>query len=234
MQTSTPLMLIVLDGWGFSDIKDHNAVSQAQLPTWQRLWNTCPHTLLAASGLDVGLPTGQMGNSEVGHMTMGAGRVVYQDLTRINLAIEDHSFFKNPVLQQALQKAASKNVGLHILGLLSPGGIHSHENHIAAMIKMAQDQNLNKIYLHAFLDGRDTPPKSAKTSLQKFAPYIVSMMGRFYAMDRDKRDERTQAAIDLLVNGSAKYHAPDPMTALQQAYARGETDEFVAPTQIKD
>lgn len=234
MHTSKPLLLIVLDGWGITDVTEHNAVAQAKLPTWQRLWAECAHTSLSASGLDVGLPPGQMGNSEVGHMTMGAGRIIYQDLTRINLAIESGAFANNQILIRAIQSAQQKDSALHVLGLLSPGGIHSHEDHIAALIQMAKDRGLTKIYLHAFLDGRDTPPKSAASSLNKFKEYIASMMGRFYAMDRDKRTERTQAAVDLLVRGKCKYHAEDPVTALENAYARGETDEFVAPTIIKE
>ncbi len=234
MRTSKPLMLIILDGWGVGTNNDHNAIELANLPTWQQLIRTCPHTELSASGLDVGLPPGQMGNSEVGHMTMGAGRVIYQDLTRINRAIEDKSFFANPTLLTAIQKAKKNNSAVHILGLLSPGGIHSHEDQIAALITMLTAHDLTGVYLHAFLDGRDTPPKSAQASLEKFSPYITSIMGRYYAMDRDKRMERTQAAIDLLVNAQASYHAQDPMLALESAYLRGETDEFVAPTIIKD
>lgn len=233
MHNTHPLILIVLDGWGFSENPAHNAILQAATPTWHKLWNTYPHTLLEASGLSVGLPPGQMGNSEVGHMTIGAGRVIYQDLTRINLAINDGSFFANPVLQDALQKTTSRNSALHIIGLLSKGGIHSHEEQIAALIEMANVHKVQKIYLHAILDGRDTPPKSAAVSLAKFAPYVVSIMGRFYAMDRDNRTERTKVALDLLIDGQAQFYADDPLNALEYAYSRGETDEFVSPTQIK-
>jgi 2,3-bisphosphoglycerate-independent phosphoglycerate mutase len=233
MQSDKPLLLIVLDGWGYRDTKTHNAISQAITPNWQQLWHHHPHTLLSASGLDVGLPPGQMGNSEVGHMTLGAGRVIFQDLTRINNSITDKSFFNNKTLQHAIDTVKQNNSALHILGLLSPGGIHSHEDHIKAMIEMAQMHNVDKIYLHAFLDGRDMPPKSAQPSIEKFAPYITSIMGRFYAMDRDQRLERTQAAIDLLIKAQAPFNAPDPMTALTMAYARDETDEFVQPTIIK-
>lgn len=234
MQAHTPLLLIILDGWGYSDIRKNNSILQANCPTWNDLWATCTHTLLSASGLDVGLPDGQMGNSEVGHMTMGAGRVIYQDLTRINQAINDGSFYSNQVLLNALDHVKHKNSALHILGLLSPGGIHSHEQHIAAMINMAKQHNITHIYLHAFLDGRDTPPQSATDSIENFQPYIASIMGRYYAMDRDNRHERTQAAVDLLINGHASFTAPDALTGLNMAYARKETDEFVKPTQIKN
>lgn len=234
MSAYTPLILIILDGWGYNELKEHNAILQAHCPTWDNLWRTCPHTLLSASGLDVGLPAGQMGNSEVGHMTIGAGRVIYQDLTRINQAISDHSFYSNPALLNGLAQVKRKNSALHILGLLSPGGIHSHEQHIAAMLNMAKAQGITHIYLHAFLDGRDTPPQSAMTSIEKFQPYIASIMGRYYAMDRDKRHERTEAAVELLINGHAFFTEPDAITALNMAYARQETDEFVKPTQIKN
>lgn len=233
MQAHKPLILLVLDGWGHIDTAQNNAISQADTPVWDKLWDSCPHTLLSASGLDVGLPAGQMGNSEVGHMTLGAGRIIYQDLTRINQAIADKSFFNNSVLLNAINTVKKNNSSLHILGLLSPGGIHSHEDHIAALIELARDHNVEKIYLHAFLDGRDMPPKSATASIEKFAPYIASMTGRFYAMDRDNRLERTQATIDLLVNGKGKYIANTANVALKDAYARGESDEFVQPTQIK-
>lgn len=234
MDNTKPLLLLILDGWGHSDKSHNNAMLQAKLPTWDQLWHNCPHTLLSASGLDVGLPQGQMGNSEVGHMTIGAGRVIFQDLTRINQAIENGSFNSNPALLNAIKTAKQKNSALHILGLLSSGGIHSHEEHICAFIELAKKNNITKIYLHAFLDGRDTPPQSAAVSIKKFEPYIASIMGRFYAMDRDHRLERTQAAIDLLIKGSAPFHAETATTGLEIAYARGETDEFVQPTQIKN
>lgn len=233
MQTTKPLLLIVLDGWGYTEASHTNAISQANIPVWNKLWATCPHTLLSASGLNVGLPPGQMGNSEVGHMTLGAGRVIYQDLTKINQAISDGGFFNNATLVKTLEHSKNNHKAVHILGLLSPGGVHSHEDHILAMIKMAENYNIDKIYLHAFLDGRDVPPKSATPSITKLEPYIASIMGRFYAMDRDKRIERTQAAIDLLVHGKAAFSAQDPIQGLELAYNRGETDEFVQSTQIK-
>ncbi len=232
MEPAKPLLLIVLDGWGHTDPGSFNAISQANTPVWHKLWTTCPHTLLAASGLDVGLPAGQMGNSEVGHMTIGSGRVIYQDLTRINLAFSDRNY-TNPVLTTAFAYAREKHKNIHLIGLLSPGGVHSHEEHFAAVIKIASRNNISNIFIHAFLDGRDTPPKSAAASLEKFAPYIASITGRFYAMDRDKRVERTNAAVDLLIHGKAAFTASDPLQALQMAYTRGETDEFMQPTQIR-
>lgn len=233
MSSQKPLVLLILDGWGYQTANKHNAITNANTPTWDNIWNTYPHTLLSASGLDVGLPVGQMGNSEVGHMTIGTGRVIYQDLTKLNLAITDGSFYNNSVLLTALKHAMDHNKAVHILGLLSSGGVHSHEDHIVAMLQMAQQHGLNNIYIHAFLDGRDTPPKSAANSLQKLQPYIASVMGRFFAMDRDNRHERTDRAIDLLVHGNAKFRSVTPIDALTEAYARGETDEFVQPTIIK-
>jgi 2,3-bisphosphoglycerate-independent phosphoglycerate mutase len=174
-----------------------------------------------------------MGNSEVGHMTLGAGRVIYQDLTKINKAIGDQSFFKNATLVKALETAKQNHKAVHILGLLSPGGVHSHEDHIYAMVEMAKLNQIQNIYIHAFLDGRDVPPKSATASLAMLEPYIATITGRFYAMDRDKRVERTQAAVDLLVHGKAVFNAHNAIEALELAYARGEADEFVQPTQIK-
>jgi len=233
MQTKKPLLLIVLDGWGYTDASSTNAITEANIPVWNKLWETCPHTLLSASGLDVGLPPGQMGNSEVGHMTLGAGRIIYQDLTRINKAIGDQSFLKNATLVKALETAKQNRKAVHILGLLSPGGVHSHEDHIYAMVEMAKLNQIQNIYIHAFLDGRDVPPKSAAASIKMLEPYIASITGRFYAMDRDKRIERTQATIDLLVHGKAAFTAHHATEGLELAYARGETDEFVQPTQIK-
>lgn len=233
MNMDKPLVLIVLDGYGYKADKLNNAIMQANTPVWNDLWSKCPHTLISASGLDVGLPEGQMGNSEVGHMTIGAGRVIFQDLTRINRAIATGTFATNPVLLAALNKAKQNKSAVHVLGLLSPGGIHSHEKHIAALLELAQQNKTSPIYLHAFLDGRDTAPQSAQPSLEKFKPYIASIMGRFYAMDRDNRAERTQAAIDLLLFDKAEFKARDPIAGLEAAYARGETDEFVQPTLIK-
>lgn len=241
MQTTPhPLVLLILDGWGYREDPKYNAILAAQTPNWDKLWHKYPHTLVAGSGHAVGLPQDQMGNSEVGHLTMGAGRTVYQEFTRIDNAIADGSFFTNPMLVAAVQKAKATNKNLHILGLLSPGGVHSHEQQIHAMVELAARHDLQKIYIHAFLDGRDTPPQSALTSLQLLETKlkqlqhgkIASVIGRYYAMDRDQRWDRIQSAYDLLVQAKADYHATSAEQALHMAYMRGETDEFVKATTI--
>jgi len=236
----TPVLLLILDGFGYREDPDSNAILAARKPNWDRLWNEYPHTLINASEKFVGLPSHQMGNSEVGHLNIGAGRVVYQDLSRVDVDIEDGSFFTNPALSKAVALAKQNNSALHIMGLLSPGGVHSHENHILAMLEMAARNGLKTVYLHAFLDGRDTPPRSAAQSLRllqdKCAALgvgrIASIVGRFYAMDRDNRWERVQPAYDLLTRGLAEYSATDALAGLESAYARGESDEFVKPTAI--
>lgn len=236
----TPVLLLILDGFGYREERDSNAILAAKKPNWDALWRDYPHTLIETSEHHVGLPSGQMGNSEVGHLNIGAGRVVYQDLSRVDVAIEDGSFFGNPVLSQTIDQAKQSNGTLHILGLLSPGGVHSHENHILALLEMAKRHGLEKVQLHAFLDGRDTPPKSAAGSIRLFQEkcdalgvgQVAGLCGRFYAMDRDNRWERVQPAYELLTEGKAPFHAQDAQAALEQAYARGETDEFVQPTGI--
>ncbi len=236
----TPVLLIILDGFGYREDTDHNAILAANKPNWDRLWREYPHTLINASEKFVGLPSRQMGNSEVGHLNIGAGRVVYQDLSRVDVDIEDGSFNRNPALSTAVALAKQNGTALHIMGLLSPGGVHSHENHILAMLEMAARNGLKKIYLHAFLDGRDTPPKSAARSLQLVQDKclqlgvgrIASIVGRFYAMDRDNRWERVQPAYELLTRGHGEYSAPDALAGLELAYARGESDEFVQTTSI--
>jgi 2,3-bisphosphoglycerate-independent phosphoglycerate mutase len=235
-----PLALFILDGWGYREEREANAIAQARKPCWDFLWQHYPHTLVSGCGKCVGLPDGQMGNSEVGHMNMGAGRVIYQDFTRIEAAIEAKDFFSNPVLLSALNKA--KNSALHIMGLLSPGGVHSHEQHIYALLELAAQRGITKVYLHAFLDGRDTPPRSALASLQGLQDKcrqlncgeIVSIVGRYYAMDRDQRWERTQKVYDLITEGKANFQATDAIEALNQAYARNENDEFVQATCCHD
>lgn len=235
-----PLVLLILDGWGYREDTRNNAIAQANTPVMDQLWRDYPHTLISGSGLDVGLPDGQMGNSEVGHVNLGSGRVVYQDFTRITKAISDGDFFSNPVLVNAVNQAKQHRKAVHIMGLLSPGGVHSHEEHILAMIKLAEQQGASPIYLHAFLDGRDTPPRSAEVSLAKIQQHfaatgsgqIASVIGRYYAMDRDKRWDRVQKAYDLLTQGIADYQAPDALIALQHAYQRDENDEFVNATAI--
>ena len=239
-QSHRPLALIILDGWGYSDTPQHNAIYAANTPVWDRLWANYPHTLISASGEGVGLPDGQMGNSEVGHLNIGAGRVVYQEFTRVSLAIRDRSFFDNATLLQAVNNAKQADKAVHILGLLSPGGVHSHADHIEAMVEMAVKQGAKKVYVHAFLDGRDTPPKSAQASIDameaKFAALgggqFASLIGRFYAMDRDQRWERVETAYHLLTDGIADYAADSATAGLAMAYGRDETDEFVQATRI--
>jgi 2,3-bisphosphoglycerate-independent phosphoglycerate mutase len=235
-----PITLVILDGWGYREDPEANAILAAHKPNWDRLWQSYPHTILSGSGQCVGLPEGQMGNSEVGHLNMGAGRIVYQDFSRIDLAIQQGDFFQNAVLIQALNQAKKNNKAVHIMGLLSPGGVHSHEQHIHAMVKLAAKQQVQHVYIHAFLDGRDTPPQSATTSLESLMKLceslhcgqIASLVGRYYAMDRDNRWDRIQLAYDLLVMGRSEYQAETATEGLALAYARGETDEFVKPTCI--
>lgn len=235
-----PLILIVLDGWGYTENTVYNAIHSAKTPNWDRLWLDRPHTLIQASGTDVGLPPAQMGNSETGHMTMGAGRLIGQEFSRITRAIEDGSFFDNEILGGAFRQAAAGNKAAHILGLLSQGGIHSHQDHIFSLIESAARYGVEKIYLHAFLDGRDVPPKSAAEDVllaQSKMDAIgrgafASVVGRFYAMDRNRRWERTRKAYDLICLGSGDYHCRNPLIAVDMAYERDETDEFVSPTTI--
>ncbi len=234
------MMLMILDGWGYREDTDGNAIAAAKKPNFDELWQKYPHALLSASGLDVGLPRGQMGNSEVGHLHIGAARPVLQDLTKIDLAIETGEFFKNQVLNKTVDDVLAAGSSLHILGLLSNGGVHSRNTHIEAMVELAIKKGLKNIYVHAFLDGRDTPPKSALEPIQSMlnkmqqlgGGKIASIGGRYYGMDRDKRWERVQVAYDLLALGKTEFHAENAVSALEAAYARGETDEFVKPTAI--
>lgn len=236
-----PFVLIILDGWGHRDTTQYNAIAAAKKPIWDNLWQTHAHTLIEGSGYAVGLPQNQMGNSEVGHLTIGAGRTVFQEFTRIDKAIEDKEFFHNSVFLHALDQARLNDKSVHILGLLSPGGVHSHERQIFAMASLAA-QEKTRFYVHAFLDGRDTPPQSALTSLQSLEQHlqqlnagkIASIIGRYYAMDRDKRWDRIENAYVLLTEGKADFHAATADDGLLQAYARGETDEFVRATTIHD
>jgi len=235
-----PLALIILDGWGYSEDPKSNAIYAAKTPVWDHLWQDYPHTLVSASGAGVGLPGNQMGNSEVGHLNMGAGRVVYQEFTRVSRAIRTGSFFTNRTLTDAVDKALDRDKAVHILGLLSPGGVHSHEEHIQAMVELAVKRGIKKVYVHAFLDGRDTPPKSALASIQaledKFQQIgggqIASLIGRFYALDRDQRWNRVAKAHQLIAEGEGEFQAEDAKTALEMAYEREETDEFVKATAI--
>ena len=237
----TPTALIILDGWGHREAPEDNAIANANTPVWDRLWRDAPHTLIASSGLDVGLPEGQMGNSEVGHMSLGSGRVVFQNITRIDQAIADGSFDTNPAFTGAIDNANAAGGDVHIMGLLSPGGVHSHENQIEAAIRLAAKRGANRVYLHAFLDGRDTPPRSASSSLQKFTKLfeslacgrIASIVGRYYAMDRDNRWERIEQAYRLLTQAKAPYCFDGAEHALEAAYERDENDEFVLPTSLR-
>ncbi|HEC00018.1 MAG TPA: 2,3-bisphosphoglycerate-independent phosphoglycerate mutase [Thiotrichales bacterium] len=240
MPTPKPMALIILDGWGYREETEYNAIATANTPVWDRLWAEYPHTLIRTSGAAVGLPGDQMGNSEVGHLNLGAGRVVYQEFTRVSRSIKTGSFFTNRTLTDAVDLAKDNGKAVHILGLLSAGGVHSHECHIHAMAQLAVERGAPRVYLHAFLDGRDTPPRSAGESIQKmeekFREFgggrIASIIGRYYAMDRDHRWPRIQAAYDLITQGKGEYQAPDAMTGLKMAYERGETDEFVKATAI--
>ena len=235
-----PVVLLILDGWGHREERQDNALAQAELPNWRGLLARCPHTLIHTEGRHVGLPDGQMGNSEVGHMNLGAGRIVYQDLTRVDAAIEDGSFFDNAELAAACAAAVHAGTTLHVFGLLSPGGVHSHERHIHAMLEMARRRGVARVAVHAFLDGRDTPPRSAQASLHALQQEcervgnarIATVSGRYYAMDRDQRWDRVRKAWDAIVEARAEHRAADALAALDAAYARGENDEFVLPTVI--
>jgi 2,3-bisphosphoglycerate-independent phosphoglycerate mutase len=235
-----PVVLLILDGVGCREDAPDNAVSRADKPNWDRLWRDYAHTTIDASELAVGLPRGQMGNSEVGHLNIGAGRVIYQEFTRIDHAIETGEFGRNPALVEAVATARRNGATLHVLGLVSPGGVHSHERQIAAMVAMAADGGAPRVAVHAFLDGRDTPPRSAAASLQYISAEcagrvgcrVADIVGRYYAMDRDQRWERIEAAYELIVDAAAPYSAPDAASALAAAYARGENDEFVKPTTV--
>lgn len=225
---------------GESEHESSNAIKGADTPVWDRLWSESPHTLISTSGAEVGLPGGQMGNSEVGHLNLGAGRVVYQEFTRVSRSVENGSFYTNRTLTDAVDTAVSGGCAVHILGLLSPGGVHSHEEHIHAMVKLAVERGAARVYVHAILDGRDMPPRSAAPSLklmeQQFKAVgvgqIASIIGRFYAMDRDNRWERVEEAYNLLTLGESEYQAVDAEAALQMAYDRDEGDEFVKATAV--
>lgn len=236
-----PVLLLILDGWGARAEREWNAIAQADCPNWRGLLAECPHTLIDTHGLRVGLPAGQMGNSEVGHMNIGAGRVVYQELTRIDEAIRDRSFFENPALRQALAVASRPGATLHVFGLVSAGGVHSHEDHILALLDLAAGAGVPSIAVHAMLDGRDTPPQSAPASIERLAARvatiagarIATVSGRYFAMDRDQRWDRVERAYRAIAQGESPLRATDARTALSDAYARGETDEFVQPTVIE-
>jgi 2,3-bisphosphoglycerate-independent phosphoglycerate mutase len=233
-----PTVLCILDGWGHRPQLDHNAVEQAKTPNWHGLLRDCPHALIDASELHVGLPEGQMGNSEVGHMNLGAGRVVMQDLPRIDQAIASGALAANPLLHDFIAKLKQSGGTCHLMGLLSPGGVHSHQDHLVALAKMLNDAGV-KVLLHGFLDGRDTPPSSARQYVAEVSAAISGLSnvafgtvgGRYFGMDRDKRWERVELAYDAFF-GQAPYAAADAKAAVAAAYAREETDEFVKPTII--
>lgn len=237
---AVPVVLIILDGFGDRPAAPDNAISEAQAPNWNALLARHPHTTIATSELRVGLPEGQMGNSEVGHLNIGAGRVIYQDYTRIDEAIKSGEFARNSAIAGALRTARERRSTLHVLGLLSPGGVHSHERQILALLDLAARSGVARTYVHAFLDGRDTPPQSAGASIERLASAcnrhpgcrIATICGRYYAMDRDQRWERVAPAYALLTEGESAFSAPNPTQGLADAYARGENDEFVKPTAI--
>jgi 2,3-bisphosphoglycerate-independent phosphoglycerate mutase len=238
--TNRPYVLIILDGWGYSENTLFNAIHSAKKPTWDHIWKMYPHILVSASGTDVGLPDLQMGNSEVGHMNIGSGRIVHQEFTRIMQSIEDGDFFRNKILVSAFKKIAKNNKALHIMGLLSPGGVHSHQDHIFALMELAKQCEITQVYIHAFLDGRDTPPNSAQEYMHDTQVKMrelglgqfSSICGRFYAMDRNNNWDRTKLAYDLIMDGKAEYLAEDVFIAIDLAYQRGESDEFIKPTAI--
>ena len=233
----TPTTLIIMDGFGLRHETEGNAVAAAATPRLEQFFQEFAHTELSASGLDVGLPAGQMGNSEVGHTNIGAGRVVFQDLPRISKAIDDGSFFENPAYVRAMDACREHDSSLHLMGLLSDGGVHSHLEHLFALMKLARDRGLEKVYIHAFLDGRDVSPTSGADFVARTVEKcrelgvgkIATVMGRFYAMDRDKRWDRVEAAYDAMVYGEGAAINPVPVAAVKNAYANGVTDEFVEP-----
>jgi len=235
-----PVMLMILDGYGLSDQIEGNAVKAASKPNIDRLFSEYPNTCLCASGPSVGLPEGQMGNSEVGHLNIGAGRIVYQSLTRITKSISDGDFFENKALNKAVDNTIKNNSDLHLLGLVSPGGVHSHTDHIKGLLKLCKNKGLSRVYLHAFLDGRDVPPSSAKEYIEDMLEYmaqigvgtVATVSGRYYAMDRDNRWERVQKAYEALVLGKGE-KAGTALEAIENSYKNDVTDEFVLPTVIK-
>ena len=235
-----PLVLLIMDGWGYRPNMPDNAVANANTPILDQLCKDYPNNLISASGMDVGLPDGQMGNSEVGHTNIGAGRTVYQNLTKVTKSILDGDFFENEAFVTAIDKAVAANKAVHIMGLASPGGVHSHDDHIVAAIELAAKRGAKNILVHAFLDGRDTPPRSAAGTLKKYEEKYAevgvgrtaTLVGRYYAMDRDNRWERVEEAYNLLTQAKAQYTAENALSGLENAYQRDENDEFVKATVI--
>ena len=234
-----PTVLMILDGYGLNEKTEGNAVKEAKTPVMDKLMQEYPFVKGYASGMAVGLPDGQMGNSEVGHLNMGAGRIIYQELTKITKEIQDGDFFKNPALLDAVKNAKDKGTSLHMFGLLSDGGVHSHNTHLYALLELAKKEGLSKVYVHCFLDGRDTPPASGKDYVQQLSDKmqeigvgeIASVMGRYYAMDRDNRWDRVELAYNAMVKGIG-HTADSGVAAVQQSYDDGKNDEFVIPTVV--
>lgn len=241
-----PHVLMILDGFGHREDQRDNAIAAAHTPNLDYLYQHYPHGLISGSGEDVGLPAGQFGNSEVGHMNLGAGRILYQDSTRIHKEIREQQFFSNPALTEAVKLANDRQANVHIMGLLSDGGVHSHQDHIVAMVELALQQGAKQVFIHTFLDGRDTPPKSADNYVAQLeqalatlnqqyegTAYLVSLIGRYFAMDRDKRWDRVQQAYDLLTQAKAERVVQSGAEAISAAYGAGESDEFVKPTWVR-
>src|ERR1700731_3458442 len=233
-----PMVLTVLDGWGFRAERKGNAIALARKPAYDQLIQKFPYTLIHTSGPFVGLPEGQMGNSEVGHMNMGAGRIVHMDITRIDLLIANKQLQNVPLFQQAMERGRARQ--LHFIGLLSDGGVHAHIQHLFALLEMAKQQKVEKVFVHGFMDGRDTPPNSGRDFVRQLQQKmrglgigeIATLVGRYYAMDRDNRWERIELAYRALVHGEAEAKSNDPVAALEQSYEEGVTDEFVKPIVI--
>ena len=232
-----PLALIILDGFGYNSSDYGNAIAAAKTPNLDKLFTSCPHTLIGASGMDVGLPDGQMGNSEVGHTNIGAGRIVYQELTRITKAIKDGDFFENAAFNAAVENCKKNGSALHLMGLMSDGGVHSHNSHLYALVELAKKAGLEKVFIHCFMDGRDVPPTSGKEYIAELQQKldeigvgkIASVMGRYYAMDRDNRWERVEKAYAAMVYGEGNKNSC-PVDTMEKSYAADVTDEFVVPT----
>ncbi|MEJ8307348.1 2,3-bisphosphoglycerate-independent phosphoglycerate mutase [Saccharibacillus sacchari] len=239
MTAPKPVALIIMDGFGLREGVEGNAVAQAKKPNYERFWNKYPHTTLTACGEAVGLPEGQMGNSEVGHLNIGAGRIVYQDLTKITKSIRDGEFFENEILVSAIESAQKSGKKLHVLGLLSDGGVHSHIDHLFAVLELAKKHDFQDVYIHAFMDGRDVAPDSGKGYLQQLIDkiaeigvgHIATVQGRYYAMDRDKRWERVELAYRAMVYGEGEY-VESPLQAIEESYAKNVMDEFVLPAVV--
>jgi len=231
-----PLVLIILDGWGHCENSAHNGIAQAKKPNFDKYWNEYPHTLIDGSGHAVGLPEGIMGNSEVGHMNLGAGRIVFSGLSQIYKSIEDKTFFRNPALLSACEAAKKNNSKLHLMGLLSDGAVHSHQDHLYALLDLAKQQGIKEVFIHCFMDGRDTPPQDGIKYMsqlqdviaQKGIGKIASVCGRYYAMDRDKRWDRVKLAYDVLT-GTNPQGDSDPIKIIQKSYDTGKVDEFILP-----